>query len=189
MNYNRRLFFLNWMNENLNDVLVKGLGKKATLEFAELANADKNFYSQLLRVIDKGETTPAMKASWILGTAARLDAQPAQRQIEKLIGLLEKATIGGVQRELLKVLEVVKMNPESEGIFVDYCFKLIQRPGIDVGIRYYCLRILKRALKKYPDLKGELIMALEEIQDWHNAPWKRYITKALNSLHTADRRR
>ena len=171
------------MKRNLKESLVKGLGKKGAVEFAQMANADADVYREFIDIIDQGETTPAMKASWILGTAARLDPLPAQAHGPAWIRLLEHTKIGGVQRELLKVLEVVKMSPDTEGKFIDFCFELMRRPAIDVGIRYYCLRILNRAVKKYPDLKGEICMTLEEIQDWHNDVWKRYVAKALKKLN------
>jgi hypothetical protein len=170
------------MKGNLKESLVKGLGKKNAIEFAQMANAHPQIYQEFIDIIESGESTPAMKASWILGTAARIDALPAQPHGPVLIRLLEQAAIGGVQRELLKVLEVVKMDADTEGKFIDYCFRLMRRPGIDVAIRYYCLRILNRAVKKYPDLKGELILTMEEIQDWHNDVWKRHISKAIKKM-------
>jgi hypothetical protein len=170
------------MKNDLNALLVKGLGKKAVMDLAEKANVDPEFYLELLHVIENGEVTPAMKASWVLGNAARLDSTPAQRHGWKILGLLKTASIGGVQRELLKVLEVVKFKDNADGEFVDYCFDLMRRPGIDVGIRYYCLRILQRKVMQYPELKDELMLTLEEILDWHNQVWKKYLIKAMEKL-------
>ena len=58
----------------------------------------------------------------------------------------------------------------------------MRRPGIDVGIRYYCLRILQRKVMQYPELKDELMLTLEEILDWHNQVWKKYLIKAMEKL-------
>jgi len=177
------------MQGDIKSLLVKGLGKKATTELALRANSDTAFYELLLASIKTGEQTPAMKASWIIGTAARLDAAPAQAHAGALFKLLKAASIGGVQRELLKTLEVVRFGDDIEGEFVDYCFQLIRKPGIDVGIRYYCLRILQKRSRKYPELKDELCLILEEIQDWHNEVWKRHTFKARQKLSFQKRKK
>jgi hypothetical protein len=173
----------------IHKLLVKGMRKQTVMQLAKEANEDTNIYRVLLDVISSDNGTPAMKASWVLGNAARLNKAPAQRFGKQLLQLLITAEVGGVQRELLKVLEVVALSEEDEGKFVDTCFALLRSPGLDVGIRYYCLRILRAKAKKYPDLKPELISSLEEIVEWHNEVWKRHTAKAIQALEKISKKK
>lgn len=173
----------------LSEVLVKGMGKHVVDKLAAQANDDPVLYRELLDVLETQETTPAMKASWVLANAARLDKAPAQKHGSRFLQLLFNARIGGVQRELMKVLEVVELSDEEEGRFVDLCFQLLRQPGLDVGIRYYGLRILRQKVKKYPDLKPELITSLEEVLSWHNDVWKRHTSNAIVALKKPGRKK
>jgi hypothetical protein len=173
----------------LHKVLVKGMAKRAADDLAAMANSNPELYLKLLDAIASGEQTHAMKASWVLGHAARMDKNPAQKHGHRLLQLLLQAKVGGVQREILKVLELVSLSEEDEGRFVDLCFELLRRPGLDVAIRYYCLRVLRQKVKKYPELKIELVSTLEEIRDWHNDVWTRYSSKAILSLLKAGSKR
>jgi hypothetical protein len=41
---------------------------------------------------------------------------------------------------------------------------------------------LQKRSRKYPELKDELCLILEEIQDWHNDVWKRHTYKSRQKL-------
>lgn len=166
---------------------MKGMGKNDVLILSIEALKDEKFYVELLDEIEKGEVTPSMKASWILGTVTGIDKRFATRYANRLVALLKNATVGGVQRELLKSLYKVDINNESEGILVNTCFQLLQDNQSDLAVKYYCVKVIQRMLKRYPDLKGELVEILKSQQEIHTASWCRQSKKILAEINQKTR--
>lgn len=170
------------MKEDVEKFLVKGLSKKMVVELAERAAIDVNFFVDLIDQIKSGKKTPAMKASWVLQNASFINPKLATDRAAIFIDLLKKEKVGGVQRELLKILGHIKWNEELEGVYIDLCFQFLNSPTADVGAKYHCIANIKGVLKKYPELKQELIVSIESQLELYTDAWKRYAGKLLNTL-------
>lgn len=168
--------------EDVLSLLVKGLGKQAAVDLGTRAAEDAKFFELLVDQIRSGKKTPAMKASWVLQHAASLNQQLATKHAEEFMTLLEKERVGGVQRELLKILGHCKWTADDEGKYIDICFKFLNSPTADVGAKYHCISNIKSVLKKHPELKGELLASLESQKELYTDAWKRYTSKLIAQL-------
>lgn len=170
------------MKEDVEKFLVKGLGKKEVVELAERAASDAVFFDALIDHIKSGKKTPAMKASWVLQNASEINRDFATDRASLFLSLLKDERVGGVQRELLKILGHIKWSDELEGAYIDMCFQFLNSPTADLGAKYHCIANIKSVLKKYPELKQELIVSIEPQLELYTDAWKRYATKFLLSL-------
>ncbi len=170
------------MAKDISVFLVKGLNKTVVLKLATEVGLDHSLYLHLLKLIEKGETTPAMKASWILSTVSEVNPTFASKNATKIIKLLQSATIGGVQRELLKTLYEIPLKNDQQGQFIDISFRLLSEPKSDVGVKYYCAGILEKAAKQFPELKNELITLLQSQQELYTPAWQKYTKTRIQRL-------
>lgn len=175
------------MNKPINEILVKGIGKKEVALLALEASKDEKFFLELLRVIEVGEKTPAMKATWIIGTSAEKDARLIQKHSSRILEILLADKQSGYMRELIKALVEVQLQEKDEGPFINYCFEQLNRNGIDVAIKYASIKGIEKFLSKYPELKVELISTLESQLDLNTEAWKRYVTRIISRLNKTKR--
>jgi hypothetical protein len=170
------------MKVDLNSILVKGLGKEVTTKVAKQAGADETLFLALLDYAENGTTTQAMKSSWIIGTLATFDPTFPTKYSDRVLAILKAATVGGVQREMLKTISRVKLKPEVHGSLIDLCFRMLHNHELDVAVKYYSIYIIEDALKVYPELKDELIASLEPQLELYNDSWRKYNKRRIEKL-------
>jgi len=66
-----------------------------------------------------------------------------------------------VKRNGLGALLCLPLHPYREGDLLDWLFKVLQNPASQPGLISYSVRKLADFVKAYPELKEEVIMALE----------------------------
>ncbi len=171
------------MEKPLNELLVRGIGKKEISAIAEHAVTDDELFEGLLRTVETGEKTPAMKAAWIIGTASEVyDAAQATTYASRILQLVVTETTSGIVRELMKALIKADLDEKSEGLFLDFCFKSLSS-NVDVAVKYTANKAIEQALKKYPDLKDEFIAVLESQLYANTEAWTRYTMKIISRLN------
>ncbi len=172
------------MKKPLSDLLVKGIGKNDIAVIAANASSDEQMFCQLLEIIQSDNGTPAMKASWIIGTAAdKKQTQLIEKYSDSIMNLVLTKSTGGVVRELMKALTASKLSDEQQGVYLDFCFRQLTRNDVDVAIKYNANKYIEKALKKYPELKSEFISILESLLDSHNDAWKKYTARIIARLN------
>lgn len=129
------------------------MGLKECTAVAAYALERDEVYLNLLESVEHGNDAQAMKVSWVMGHIRRLNQTQSLKYQDKLIQLLQQASIGGVQRELLKSLEGLTLN---EAARLNFAWSGAVNMQYDIAVRYLCLRILRFFSKRFPELREEL---------------------------------
>lgn len=74
--------------------------------------------------------------------------------------------------------------PENEAQAIDLSFQWLMNPGITVTIKSRALFVLFKLAEKYPELKNELILCLEDQMDKHSKDFRKRALKVLNELRS-----
>jgi hypothetical protein len=173
---------------DLKDRLRSGMKKDEVNALVQEALASDHVFVQLTDFVASTNKIHAMKASWVLGHVSTLDNRMANAFLDHWRKTLETTRIGGVQREMVKILSNCKLPEEMEGWFLDKCFALINSPAADPASKYHSLAFVTKQLKKYPELKEELASILEGQLTWHTPAWQRYIAKHIAKLRAPEKR-
>lgn len=72
--------------------------------------------------------------------------------------------------------------PENEAQAIDLSFHWLMDPGITVTIKSRALFVLFKLTEKYPELKNELALCLEDQLDKHSKDFRKRALKVLNQL-------
>lgn len=75
--------------------------------------------------------------------------------------------------------------PENEGEAIDILFKWLLSNDINVTIKSRSLSVLLKLTKKYPELKNELRLCLEDQVDKHSKEFKRKVAKTLAEMEVS----
>jgi len=88
------------------------------------------------------------------------------------------------QRELLKILYLMEIDEEQEGILYNHCVSIWEKRNKQPSARYNAFKMIVKIAKKYPDLHRE-IEYLTEPQYTENltAAVRRGIFRIFSELH------
>lgn len=74
---------------------------------------------------------------------------------------------------------------DDEGEAIDLLFKWMQSPTVDVGAKYRSIGVLLALCYKYPELKNEFILCLQDQKDKHTKTFRRKVESALSALSSS----
>jgi len=105
----------------------------------------------------------AWHACWVINHTSDIDNRIFQSAIPQLIEFLPKVTSESQKREILRTISKCEIPEDYEVAIYDYCLELVKSKKEAIGIKGHSLAILRKMIKKYPDLKDEVKLTLTEI--------------------------
>ena len=139
------------------------MGKQECLALVAHVLENPDSYRQLLDYVTNGNDAQAMKASWVMAHIRKQDGSFSLKHQNELLQLLQSASIGGVQRELLKCLEGLALRAANEQALLNYAWSGLTVREDVFDVRYLCLRVLRFYARRYPEFLTEL-KTVEAIQ-------------------------
>lgn len=73
-------------------------------------------------------------------------------------------------RNILRILEEIEIPEKYESYLVACCFSILTREANPIASKAYSNTVATKICKKYPDLKNELRLLLEHIQNYPITP-------------------
>ena len=96
----------------------------------------------------------AWRAAWLLRDALHQDDDYTSF-IARSLSILPQLN-DGHQREILKIIEKLELDEQSEGPLFDVCMGIWESPGKSPSVRMSAFLFILETVKKYPELKTEL---------------------------------
>lgn len=145
------------------DLLFDSYRKTADVA-AGLVGSNQQFFDLLLEFTLKEEKPYAMRASRVVCLCAFRYPELIQPHLKRIIHNFHKYKDESLRRNFGKLLSesTIDLDEEEEGVLIDQAFKWIMSPDEKVVIKIYGIDIIFEMLKKYPDIKSELIDSIED---------------------------
>lgn len=105
----------------------------------------------------------AWHACWVINHASDKDTSIFKFAIPQFIEFLPEVKSESQKREILRIISRHEIPEDYEVLIYDYCLELVISKKEAIGIKCHCLAILKKMIKKYPDLEDEVKLTLTEI--------------------------
>lgn len=116
-------------------------------EAIQLAISDKQLYG--------------WRAAWLLWSCMEENDRRLQGYIKKIINTISSKA-DGHKRELLKILHLMKLKEDDEGILLDKCVTIWEKTNTRPSVRYTAFIFMNKIVGKYPDLKHEIELLTED---------------------------
>lgn len=149
---------MNFMNPNLKDILNGHLQKDPIVS---LLSENSAVFDEAIHLSLQSDERTAWRAAWVLFHAMKDHDPRLQPHLPALICAL-RGKRDGHQRELLKIIERLKINEDQEGELFDICMGIWEKQGNSPSARITAFRVMHRIAQKYPELLGELSFLLQE---------------------------
>lgn len=124
-------------------------------ELAKLLNADREKFEETLIIALQDIHPVSWRAAWMLYHAMEEQDRRLQPFLPQLIAAL-KGKGDGHQRELLRIIGLLDITEDYEGVLFDACMEIWEQVGKIPSVRIFAFRLIVRIARKYPELKNEI---------------------------------
>jgi hypothetical protein len=141
-------------------------------EAINLALADKQPYS--------------WRAAWLLWSCLEENDSRIKTRIPGFIKSL-KGKKDGHQRELLKILYLMEIDEEFEGILFDHCIRIWEKINKKPSVRFNAFKIILKIGRKHPELSQEIGFLMQDhYTDSLSRGVRHSIMKMINGLENSN---
>ncbi len=129
---------------------------------AENAGNNKEHFKELMRLSFDGKPKIAARASRVATLCVEKYPYLIEPYLDKIINSLPENE--SIKKNFLKILGEadIKYNEDQLGILFDNCFEILVNDISSIASKVYSMQILYNISEVEPDLKIELISAIEE---------------------------
>ena len=124
-------------------------------------SANPAFFEEALHLAFSNKQPYAWRASWLLWSCMEPNDQRIRKYIPDIIRCIPVCR-DNQQRELLKILYLMDMNEEHEGILYNHCVGIWEKLHKQPSARYNAFKMILKIAKKYPDLHQEIKFLTQE---------------------------
>lgn len=97
------------------------------------------------------------RAAWLInGNMTQHDARITP-YIDQILEVLPHKE-DGHQRELIKILDRMKLSEDQEGLLFDHCVTVWESVRMKPGTRHSAFKMMMKVAAKYPELKHEILV-------------------------------
>lgn len=135
------------------EIVVKNIGSSQEL------------FDETMELVYRDEHPVSMRAAWVAHFVVEKHPDIVKPHITRLAAILKPAKVDGVKRLALKMLmdSIYDLPEDTFGELADTCFDFAADPKQAIAVRAFALEVLFKVLKKYPEIKPELIAVMESM--------------------------
>lgn len=166
----------------LKDELLKEHSKQHTVYLAKKIGPDQEAFDELMELFLGDHDRITQRAAWVVSHC--YDDYPwlIEKHLKSMIENLQKPVHVAVRRNTVRVLQFVQIPEELMGLTTDICFHYLTSGKEPVAIKAHSLTILYNIVKKFPELKEELKLAIEDQMPFGSAGFISRGNKILRAL-------
>ena len=170
---------------DLRQILLDGGRKSDTEQIISYVGDDPKRFADLMALMRSKEPRICQRAAWPLSYIVRANPQLIMDYFPEVIGCLKSPAHNGVTRNMLRLLQFVSIPEEYAGWIMNHCFALLARPKEPVANQAFSMTILAHLAQRYPEIKAELLLCIEQQWPQASAGFKsraRQVQKMLDGL-------
>ena len=166
----------------LEEILLREQSR-ANTDFLIQALVEKpSLFDDFWSILMKNTDPVSRRAAWVIDYFTEEQPQFLNERIEELAENLPRFSADGLKRHSMRMLSRSALPTDQLGRLTDISFKWLQSPKESVAVKMYCIVILDRVTKVYPELIPELCDIIELQMDEATPGFKSIAGKTLRKL-------
>ncbi len=141
---------------NLSQALKKEHSKAQTLRIGRYIGQNRERFLDMVNLVRSKDQLLSQRAAWVMGIHGEQFPDLFLPHLEKLIPLLAQPVHDAVKRNILRVLQYLKVPEKHEAALVSHCFNLLLSTDEPPAIKAFSITVIVNLSKKYPELLQEL---------------------------------
>src|SRR5690554_4021672 len=129
---------------------------------AYVGNNPKRF-AELFYCFQNGDKNTAQKAAWSVSYCAEKFPQLVIPYCRAMVDILALPDIhDGIKRNILRTFQYIAIPVDLEGEVLELCFAFLMNKQEAVAIRVFSMQVLDTLAEKYPEIRNELVVIIED---------------------------
>ena len=147
--------------------------KQQALAVAECAIASDSAMEELIRCLLSDDVRLTQRAAWSVSWVAQKRTASIKPYIGLLINQLDKPlSHNAIIRNSLRILQNIEIPDVYHGQLLNVCFNFIQNRETAIAVKAFSLQVLFNLSSRYPEIKNELKLIIEENMDYESAAFR-----------------
>lgn len=115
----------------------------------------------------------AQRAAWSVAWAAKKKPAMIAPYVAELVKQMQRSDVhNAVVRNSVRILESIDVPVKFHGEIMHACFGFIETPTTPIAVKAFALTTLFNLSKKYPEIRSELQLIIEERWDTETAAFR-----------------
>jgi hypothetical protein len=149
---------------DLRNTILKENTKAQAIKITNWVDNDKDRFALLIDLFLHDEYRVVQRAAWIVSMVANKYPELLTPHLPAMIKRMhEEGLPTAVKRNVVRILQTVKIPGQLQGPVMDACFQFLSDPKETIAVRCFSMTVLGNLAKDYPEIKGELKIAIEEV--------------------------
>lgn len=120
-------------------------------------------FALLFDLFKDGDRRTAQRAAWSVSYCAEKFPELIYPYCRQMVGYLKTPGIhDSIKRNILRTFQDIEIPPELEEDLLGLCFGFLMDKKEAVAIRVFSMQILANLSKKYPEIRNELKVIIED---------------------------
>lgn len=161
------------------------MSKSNTLFVRDIVLNDLGLFDELFKIVISNREPISRRAIWSLDYCIEKSPKLLKdSQKIQLIEMLESFCHEGLLRHSLRILARYHIPDSHQGKLINFCFDILLNQKSSIASKAWSMEILYDFSLKEPEIKPELIAAIEFQRETTSAGIKNKIGKMLKKLHS-----
>ncbi|MEM7105715.1 MAG: hypothetical protein AAF502_21435 [Bacteroidota bacterium] len=133
------------------------------------------------------EKKVASRFSWLLSDIGTVKPGTLFEVLPYLFKVSNKVTAFNFKHSFANYWRISGVPEENEAEAIDLLFDWIQSARVNVTIKSRSLFVMSNLTKKYPELRNELTICLEDQRDKYSRDYRKRVDRVLKELDTGEK--
>jgi hypothetical protein len=148
---------------NLREEILKEHSKRQAIKIANWVGDDTERFEELLALFLKDEYRVTQRAAYAFGIVSDRYPHLVASYWGILIENLKKPVLHvAVKRNTVRLLQEAYIPEELLGTITDICFGYLASADEPIAIKAFSMRVLLNTARRYPEIKNELVLLIED---------------------------
>jgi hypothetical protein len=167
---------------HLEGLLIREQSRANTDFLIQAIKEKPSLFVDFWSILMKNNDPVSRRAAWVIDYFTEDLPQFLEGRIEELTENLPDFSSDGLKRHSMRMLSRSPLPAKQLGVLTDISFKWLQSPTESVAVKMYCIVILERVTRIYPELIPELCDTIDFQMDEATPGFKSIARKTLRKL-------
>lgn len=138
--------------------------KTNTMKIVKYIGNDVSRFKNLMHLFLKGEYRITQRSSWIVSYCSISNPDFIKPYFKQMISKLREKNIhDAVKRNTVKIWSEIPIPEKYNGEIYEICYSFLHSIEEPLAIKVHSMSVLEKISRKYPDLRKELKITIEEM--------------------------
>lgn len=166
----------------LKEEILEDLSKQYVVYLANKIGANQEKFDELMGLFLDDDLQISQRAAWILSHCFDENPWLIEKHLKVMVENLKKPVNVAVKRNTVRVLQHVDIPEDLLGEMAEICFGFLNSGKETIAVKANSMTILYNIVKKYPELKDELKLSIEDQMPYESTGFKARGRKILTAL-------